>query len=151
MEPDFSEELAALVMRLYSTQLMRSADEAGGVRLTFITNNRLYQITVQTEDRPTEFTLSAGSENPFMEAPTGLMQGFVRQMRVRYPSVVFGPGGPHGAASCHPKPMAVLDLFSPQRSHRLSPLRKVLAFSRAYFRSGFSAILAAYSFWSAFS
>jgi hypothetical protein len=83
---------------------MRSADEAGGVRLSFISNNRLYQITVQTEDRPTEFTLSAGSANPFMEAPSGLMQGFVRQMRVRYPSVVFGPGGPHGAdfgASTH--------------------------------------------------
>ena len=104
MEPSLSEELASLVRRLYATEVMRSADEAGGVRLSFITNNRLYQITVQTEDRPSEFTLSAGSANPFMEAPSGLMQGFVRQMRVRYPSVVFGPGGPHGAdfgASTH--------------------------------------------------
>jgi len=104
MEPDLSEELAALVMRLYSTQLKRSADEGGGVELSFISNNRLYHLMVQTEDQPTEFTLSAGSANPFMEAPSGLMQGFVRQMRVRYPSVVFGPGGPHGAdfgASTH--------------------------------------------------
>jgi hypothetical protein len=97
MEPDLSEELASLVRRLYATEVMRSADEAGGVRLSFISNNRLYQITVQTEDRPTEFTLSAGSANPFMEAPSGLMQGFVQQMRARYPSVHYGPRGPHGA------------------------------------------------------
>jgi hypothetical protein len=104
MELELSEELAALVMRLYSTQLKRSADEGGGVELSFITNNRLYHLMVQTEDQPTQFTLSAGSANPFMEAPSGLMQGFVQQMRVRYPSVVFGPGGPHGAdfgASTH--------------------------------------------------
>jgi len=49
MEPDLSEELASLVRRLYATELLRSADEAGGVRLSFISNNRLYQITTQTE------------------------------------------------------------------------------------------------------
>jgi hypothetical protein len=97
MELELSEELAALVMRLYSTQLKRSADEGGGVELSFITNNRLYHLMVQTEDQPTQFTLSAGESNPFMEAPSGLMQGFVQQMRARYPSVHYGPRGPHGA------------------------------------------------------
>ena len=97
MEPDLSEELASLVRRLYAAELLRSADEAGGVRLSFISNNRLYQITTQTEDHPTQFTLSAGESNPFMEAPSGLMQGFVQQMRARYPSVHYGPRGPHGA------------------------------------------------------
>jgi hypothetical protein len=42
-----------LVPRLFPTGLMRDADEGGGVRLSFITNNRLYQLEVQTEDSPT--------------------------------------------------------------------------------------------------
>ena len=64
--PELSDELAALVAKLYPTQLRRDADEGGGVRVSFITNNRLYQLEVQTEDSPTEFTLSAGTENPYM-------------------------------------------------------------------------------------
>ena len=97
MAPDLSEELATLVAKLYPTQLMRSADEIGGVRLSFITNNRLYLLFVQTEDSPEEFTLSAGTENPFMEAPPDGMQAFVREMRLRHPSANYGPQGPHGA------------------------------------------------------
>ncbi len=46
--PDLPEELAAVVRKLYPTQLLRDADEGGGVRLSFITNNRLYQREVQT-------------------------------------------------------------------------------------------------------
>lgn len=95
--PDLSDELAALVVKLYPTQVMRSADEGGGVTLSFITNNRLYQLFVQTEDSPGEFTLSAGTENPFMEAPPGGMPAFVAAMRRRFPSANFGPRGPHGA------------------------------------------------------
>ena len=95
--PDLSEELAVLVAKLYPTQLMRSADEGGGVKLSFITNNRLYLLYVQTEDAPTEFTLSAGTENPYLEAAPGVMQAFVRVMRARYPSAVYEPRGPHGA------------------------------------------------------
>lgn len=95
--PELSDELAALVAKLYPTQLMRSADEAGGVRLSFIMNNRLYQLEVQTEDSPMDFTLSAGTENPFMEATPAVMQAFVREMRLRHPSANFGPRGPHGA------------------------------------------------------
>jgi hypothetical protein len=53
MATDLSEELATLVPRLFPTGLMRDADEGGGVRLSFITNNRLYQLEVQTEDSPT--------------------------------------------------------------------------------------------------
>jgi hypothetical protein len=94
---DLSDELAALVAKLYPTQLMRSADEGGGVRLSFITNNRLYLLFVQTEDSPTEFTLSAGTENPYMEVTPGVMQAFVREMRKRFPSANYGPRGPHGA------------------------------------------------------
>lgn len=94
--PDLDAELAALVTKLYPTQLRRRADEAGGVRLSFITNNRLYALTVQTEDAPREFTLAAGTENPFMEAPPGGMQAFVAAMRKRHPSANFGPRGPHG-------------------------------------------------------
>ena len=75
--PDLSEELAALVAKLYPTESMRSADEGGGVRLSFITNNRLYLLFVQTEDSPTEFTLSAGTENPYLEVTPGVMQAFV--------------------------------------------------------------------------
>ena len=97
MATDLSEELAALVPRLFPTELMRSADEGGGVRLSFITNNRLYQLEVQTEDSPTEFTLSAGTENPYMEATPAVMQAFVREMRHRHPSANYGPQGPHGA------------------------------------------------------
>lgn len=89
-------ELAALVAKLYPTQLMRRADEGGAVRLSFITENRLYVLTVQTEDAPQEFTLAAGTENPFMEAPPGGMQAFVAAMRKRHPSANFGPRGPHG-------------------------------------------------------
>ena len=94
---DLSEELAALVAKLYPTQLMRSADEGGGVRLSFITNNRLYLLFVQTEDSPLEFTLSAGTENPYLEATPAVMQAFVREMRLRHPSANYGPQGPHGA------------------------------------------------------
>jgi hypothetical protein len=94
---DLSDELAAIVTRLYPTQLLRSADEIGGVKLSFITNNRLYQLSVQTEDAPNEFTLTVGTENPFMEAPPGGMQAFVRAMRARHPSAGYAPGGPHGA------------------------------------------------------
>ena len=95
--PDLSDELAALVAKLYPTQLMRSADEAGGVRLSFIMNNRLYLLTVQTEDSPTEFTLSAGTENPYLEATPAVMQAFVREMRLRHPSANYSLRGPHGA------------------------------------------------------
>ncbi len=95
--PDLSEELAALVAKLYPTESMRSADEGGGVKLSFITNNRLYLLFVQTEDSPMEFTLSAGTENPYMEATPGVMQAFVRAMSARYPSADYGPRGPHGA------------------------------------------------------
>ena len=76
---------------------MRDADEGGGVRLSFITNNRLYLLTVQTEDSPTEFTLTAGTENPYLEATPAVMQAFVREMRLRHPSANYGPQGPHGA------------------------------------------------------
>jgi hypothetical protein len=97
MATDLSEELAALVPRLFPTGLMRSADEGGGVRLSFITNNRLYQLEVQTEDSPTEFTLSAGTENPYMEATPAVMQAFVAAMRKKFPAANYGPRGPHGA------------------------------------------------------
>lgn len=95
--PDLDQELAAIVTRLYPTQLMRSADEASGVRLSFIANNRLYQLEVQTEDSPTEFTLSAGTENPYMEVTPGVMQAFITAMRKRFPSASYSPRGPHGA------------------------------------------------------
>jgi hypothetical protein len=95
--PDLPEELATVVRRLYPTELMRSADEGGGVQLSFITNNRLYQLEVHTEDTPSEFTLSSGTENLFMEAPPGGMQAFVVAMRKRHPSANYGPRGPHGA------------------------------------------------------
>ncbi len=95
--PDLSDELAALVAKLYPTQLLRSADEGGGVRLSFITNNRLYQLEVQTEDSPTEFTLSAGTENPYMEATPAVMHAFIAEMRKKFPSANYGPRGPHGA------------------------------------------------------
>ena len=97
MAPDLSEELATLVAKLYPTQLMRSADEIGGVRLSFITNNRLSLLFVQTEDSPEEFTLSAGTENPYLEATPAVMHAFVREMRLRHPSANYGPQGPHGA------------------------------------------------------
>ncbi len=86
-----------MVTKLFPTGLLRSADEGGGVRLSFITNNRLYQLEVQTEDAPTEFTLSAGTENPYMEATPAVMQSFVAAMRKKFPSANFGPRGPHGA------------------------------------------------------
>jgi hypothetical protein len=97
MATDLSEELAALVTKLFPTGLLRSADEGGGVRLCFITNNRLYQLEVQTEDSPTEFTLSAGTENPYMEATPAVMQAFVAAMRKKFPAANYGPRGPHGA------------------------------------------------------
>jgi hypothetical protein len=97
MAADLSEELAALVTKLFTTQLMRSSNEGGGVRLSFITNNRLYQLEVQTEDSPTEFTLSAGTENPYMEATPAVMQAFIAAMRKKFPSANYGPRGPHGA------------------------------------------------------
>jgi hypothetical protein len=97
MAADLSEELADLVVKLYPTQLMRSADEGGGVRLSFIANNRLYQLEVQTEDSPAEFTLSAGTENPYMEVTPGVMQAFLAAMRKRFPSANYSPRGPHGA------------------------------------------------------
>jgi hypothetical protein len=95
--PDLSEELTALVTKLFSTGLLRDADELGGVRLSFITNNRLYQLEVQTEDSPTEFTLSAGTENPYMEATPAVMQAFIAEMRKKFPAANYGPRGPHGA------------------------------------------------------
>lgn len=95
--PELSDELAALVAKLYPTQLMRSADEIGGVRLSFITNNRLYLLFVQAEDSPTEFTLSAGTENPYMEVTPAVLQAFIREMRLRHPSANYGSQGPHGA------------------------------------------------------
>ena len=94
---DLSDELAALVAKLYPTELMRSADEGGGVKLSFITNNRLYLLFVQTEDSPKAFTLSAGAENPYLEATAGVMQALVSAMRVRHPSADYGQRGPHGA------------------------------------------------------
>lgn len=94
---DLSDELAELVRKLFPTELMRSADEAGGVKLSFITNNRLYQVEVQTEAAPLQFTLMAGTENPFMEGPPGGMQAFVAAMRKKFPSANYGPGGSHGA------------------------------------------------------
>ena len=97
MATDLSEELAALVPRLFPTGLMRDADEGGGVRLSFITNNRLYQLEVQTEDSPTEFTLSAGTENPYMEATPAVIQAFIAEMRKKFPSANYSPRGPHGA------------------------------------------------------
>ena len=86
-----------MVAKLYPTELMRAADEIGGVRLSFISNNRLYLLFVQTEDSPEEFTLSAGTENPYLEATPAVMQAFVREMRLRHPSANYGPQGPHGA------------------------------------------------------
>ena len=97
MATDLSEDLAALVTKQFPTELMRSADEGGGVRLSFITNNRLYLLTVQTEDSPTEFTLSAGTENPYMEATPAVMQAFIAEMRKKFPAANYGPRGPHGA------------------------------------------------------
>jgi hypothetical protein len=97
MATDLSEELAALVPRLFPTGLMRDADEGGGVRLSFITSNRLYQLEVQTEDSPTDFALSAGTENPYMEATPAVMQAFIAAMRKKFPSANYGPRGPHGA------------------------------------------------------
>ena len=94
---DLSDELATLVAKLYPTQLRREADEGGGVRLSFITKNRLYLLTVQTEDSPTEFTLSAGTENPYMEVTPTVLQAFIREMRLRHPSADYGLRGPHGA------------------------------------------------------
>ena len=113
--PDLSDELAALVVKLYPTQVMRSADEGGGVTLSFITNNRLYQLFVHTEDSPGEFTLSAGTENPFLEAPLGGMPAFVAAMRRRFPSAHFRPRGPHGAdfgASAEGRPVSGQSLES---------------------------------------
>ena len=95
--PDLDQALAAIVTQLYPTQQMRSADEGGGVRLSFITNNRLYLLFIQTEHSPMEFTLSAGTENPYLEATPAVMQAFVREMRLRHPSANYGPQGPHGA------------------------------------------------------
>jgi hypothetical protein len=89
--------LAALVPRLFPTGLMRDADEGGGVQLSFITNNRLYQLEVQTDDSPTEFTLSAGTENPYMEATPAVIQAFIAEMRKKFPSANYSPRGPHGA------------------------------------------------------
>jgi hypothetical protein len=97
MGADFSEELAALVGKLYPTQLVRSADEGGGVKLSFIIDNRLYQLEVQTEYAPEVFTLSAGTENPYMEVTPGVMQAFLTAMRKRFPSANYSPRGPHGA------------------------------------------------------
>jgi hypothetical protein len=97
MAADLSEELAELVAKLYPTQLMRSDDDGGFVRLSFIANNRLYLLSVQTEDSPTEFTLSAGTENPYMEVTPGVMQAFLVAMRKRFPSASYSPRGPHGA------------------------------------------------------
>jgi hypothetical protein len=97
MAADLSEELAELVAKLYPTQLMRSDDDGGFVRLSFIANNRLYLLSVQTEDSPTEFTLSAGTENPYMEVAPGVMQAFLAAMRKRFPSANYSPRGPHGA------------------------------------------------------
>ena len=97
MATDLSEELSALVTKLFPTGLLRSADEGGGVRLSFITNNRLYQLEVQTEDSPTDFTLSAGTENPYMEATPAVMQAFIAAMRKKFPAANYGPRGPHGA------------------------------------------------------
>jgi hypothetical protein len=97
MATDLPEELAAVVRKLYPTGLMRDADEGGGVRLSFITNNRLYQLEVQTEDSPDTFTLTAGTVNLFMEAPPGGMQAFIAEMRKKFPSANYGPRGPHGA------------------------------------------------------
>ena len=97
MATDLSEELAALVTKLFPTGLLRSADEGGGVRLSFITNNRLYQLEVQREESPTEFTLSAGTEKPYMEATPAVMQAFIAAMRKKFPSANYGPRGPHGA------------------------------------------------------
>jgi hypothetical protein len=97
MATDLSEELAALVPRLFPTGLMRDADEGGGVQLSFITNNRLYQLEVQTDDSPTEFTLSAGTENPYMEATPAVIQAFIAEMRKKFPSANYSPRGPHGA------------------------------------------------------
>ena len=97
--PDLSEELAALVTKLFPTQLMRDADEGGGVRLSFITNNRLYLLEVQTEDSPTEFTLSAGTENPYMEATPAVMQAFIAEMIKRFPWANYGPHGADFSAS----------------------------------------------------
>jgi len=91
MDIDLSEELESLVQGLYQTQVVRSVDEGGGVKLSFITNNRLYQLRVQTEDQPDEFILSGGEENPYLEAPPAVMQAFVRQMRVRFPSADYSP------------------------------------------------------------
>ena len=111
--PDLPEELAAVVRKLYPTELMRSADEGGGVTLSFITNNRLYLLTVQTEDSPTEFTLSAGTENPYLEVTPSVMQAFVAAMRKRFPSASYGPRGPHGAdfgASAHGRKIGGLPL-----------------------------------------
>jgi hypothetical protein len=95
MATDLSEELAALVPKLFPTGLLRSADEGGGVQLSFITNNRLYQLEVQTEDSPTEFTLSAGTENPYMEATPAVMPSFVAAMRKKFPSANYGPRWPN--------------------------------------------------------
>jgi hypothetical protein len=97
MATDLSEELATLVPRLFPNGFMRDADEGGGVRLSFITNNRLYQLEVQTEDSPDTFTLTAGTVNLFMEAPPGGMQAFVAAMRKKFPAANYGPRGPHGA------------------------------------------------------
>lgn len=113
MGVDVSEELAAVARKLYPTELLRDADEGGGVRLSFITNNRLYLLTVQTEDSPTEFTLSAGTENPYLEVTPGVMQAFVAAMRKRFPSASYGPRGPHGAdfgASAHGRKIGGLPL-----------------------------------------
>ena len=113
MATDLSEELAELVAKLYPTHLMRSADDGGFVRLSFITNNRLYLLSVQTEDSPTEFKLSAGVENPYMEVTPGDMQAFLAAIRKRHPSANYSPRGSHGAdfgASAHGTKIAGLPL-----------------------------------------
>jgi hypothetical protein len=110
---DLPEELSAVVRKLYPTELMRSADEGGGVQLSFITDNRLYRLEVRTEETPLEFTLSSGTENLFMEAPPGGMAAFVAAMRKRFPSANYGPRGPHGAdfsAAAHGKKLFGLPL-----------------------------------------
>jgi hypothetical protein len=80
-------ECLALIRELFTKDIVDTYDGEFGVGgYGFITNGRLYELSFSTESAPLDFTLSSGSDCPYMEATKEAIDRLIKDMNKAHPS-----------------------------------------------------------------
>jgi hypothetical protein len=80
-------ECLALIRELFTKDIVDTYDGEFGVGgYGFITNGRLYKLSFSTESAPLDFTLSSGSDCPYMEATKDALDRLIKDMNKAHPS-----------------------------------------------------------------